>query len=340
MDLLTQMATFVRVVEGKSLSAAARAQRLSLPAVSRQLRALEADLGASLIVRSTRRMHVTDAGQQWYQQCVRVLRDIDDARASVRSTKTVSGTIVVSASLTFGSVVIVPRLAKLLDKHPHLIVDLRLEDRLADLVGEGIDVAMRTGTPPPDSTSFVAHPISAMDRVLVAAPRWLRRHGTPKEPQQLARLPCLVQVTPAGSVVRWQLRHGPHQRVIEVREALAPTPPSHCATLRSRASGSRTCPNGWSPRISRAAACDACFRIGRHRPSPHGRSIAPSFAGRRACARFWTPCRPIRHCAPEPEPAFTPHRNCRTARQAPSRSWLCCCWVLARRYRRQRSSAQ
>jgi DNA-binding transcriptional LysR family regulator len=116
MDLLAQMATFVSVVEGKSLSAAARAQRLSLPAVSRQLQALEADLGTSLIVRSTRRLHVTDAGLQWYEHCRRTLRDIESARDAVRGSKAVRGMLVVSASLTFGSEVIVPRLHGLLER--------------------------------------------------------------------------------------------------------------------------------------------------------------------------------------------------------------------------------
>src|SRR5688572_9465033 len=98
MDLLAQMATFVSIVDGKSLSAAARAQRLSLPAVSRQLRALERDLGASLVVRSTRRLRVTDAGRQWYEHCRRVLRDIDDARQAVRGRDSVYGRLVVSRS--------------------------------------------------------------------------------------------------------------------------------------------------------------------------------------------------------------------------------------------------
>src|SRR3954467_2942463 len=110
MDLLAQMATFMSVVEGKSLSAAARARRLSLPAVSRQLRALEADLGTSLIVRSTRRLHVTDAGMQWYEHCQRTLREVESAREAMRGSKAVRGTLVVSASLSFGSEIIVPRL--------------------------------------------------------------------------------------------------------------------------------------------------------------------------------------------------------------------------------------
>jgi DNA-binding transcriptional LysR family regulator len=217
MDLLARMATFVRIVDGKSLSAAARAQRLSLPAVSRQLRALEAELGASLIVRSTRRLHVTDAGRQWYAHCVRVLRELEEARATIGNDKLARGTLVVSASLTLGTVVIVPRLARLVERHPHLVIDLRLEDHLVDLVAEGVDVAVRAGSLPPDSTAYIAHPVFTMDRVLVAAPRWLRKHGAPREPAQLARHACLVQVTPAGATVRWQLRRGSEDATVEVR---------------------------------------------------------------------------------------------------------------------------
>lgn len=225
MDLLAQMATFVSVVDGKSLSAAARAQRISLPAVSRQLRALEADLGASLIVRSTRRLHVTDAGRRWYEHCARVLREVDEARAAVRPTTAVRGTLVVSASLTFGSVVVLPRLPKLAERHPHLVVDLRLEDQLVDIVAEGVDVAIRAGTPPPDSTSFVAHPLASMDRVLVASPRWLKKHGMPREPELLARKPCLVQVTLAGAVVQWKLRRDGEERIVHVHGQLRSNAP-------------------------------------------------------------------------------------------------------------------
>jgi DNA-binding transcriptional LysR family regulator len=205
MDLLAQMASFVSVVEGNSLSAAARAQRLSLPAVSRQLRALEQELGATLLVRSTRRLHVTDAGREWYERCLRVLREVDDARQAVRSGSGVAGRLVVSASLSFGSAVIVPRLAKLAEQHPQLIVDLRLEDQLVDLVAEGVDIAVRAGAAPPDSTAFVAQPIFDMTRVLVAAPRLLRKHGTPRAPEQLLHKPCLLQVTLAGTTIPWTL---------------------------------------------------------------------------------------------------------------------------------------
>lgn len=224
MDLLAQMATFVRIVDGKSLSAAARAQRRSLAAVSRQLRALEAELGASLIVRSTRRLRVTDAGHQWYAHCVRVLRELDEARATIGGGRGVRGNLVVSASLSFGLHFVVPRLAGLAERHPHLVVDLRLEDQLVDLVAEGVDVALRAGSPPPDSTAFVAQRVVGMDRILVAAPRWLRKHGAPRAPAQLARQACLVQVTAAGQIVRWRLCRGDADETVEVR-----------ATVRSNA---------------------------------------------------------------------------------------------------------
>lgn len=220
MDLLSQMATFVRVVEGKSLSAAARAQRLSLAAVSRQLRALEGDLGTHLIARSTRRLHVTDAGRLWYEHSVRVLREVEEARASVRGERAVRGTLVVSASLTFGSVILRPCLGKLVRTHPQLQVNLRLEDNLVDLVGEGVDVAIRAGTPPPDSTTVIAQPIFSMHRVLVAAPRWLKKHGAVREPAELERRDSLVQVTLAGSAVRWTLRRGEELRTLDVYGAL------------------------------------------------------------------------------------------------------------------------
>jgi DNA-binding transcriptional LysR family regulator len=206
MDLLEHMHTFVRVVEGKNLSAAARAQRMSLSAVSRQLRALETELGVTLIMRSTRRLHVTEAGQLWYGHCVRILRDVHEAQTSLRSPDVVRGKLVVSASLTFGTVLVVPKLPTLVRAHPELRIDLRLEDHLVDLVSEGVDVALRAGAPPPDSTAYVAHPLLSMRRILVASPAWLKRNGVPRAVEDLLRTDCLVQVTPQGNTIRWLLR--------------------------------------------------------------------------------------------------------------------------------------
>jgi DNA-binding transcriptional LysR family regulator len=108
--------------------------------------------------------------------------------------------------LTFGMVLVAPSLRLLAAKHPRLSIDMRLEDQLVDLVGEGVDVAIRAGTPPPDSTAYVAQTLFETRRVLVASPSWLKKHGTPTHPAQLARHDCLVQVTPAGTLVRWSLQ--------------------------------------------------------------------------------------------------------------------------------------
>jgi DNA-binding transcriptional LysR family regulator len=148
--------------------------------------------------------------------------------------------LVVSASLTFGSWVIVPRLHALAERHPHLVIDLRLEDQLVDLVGEGVDVAVRAGSPPPNSTSVVAHPIFAMQRVLVAAPGWLKKHGVVHEPAQLARRACLIQVTPAGTVIPWSLRRegaASEMTVVEAQGRLRTNAPSALRELALQGAG-------------------------------------------------------------------------------------------------------
>jgi DNA-binding transcriptional LysR family regulator len=231
MDLLAQMEMFVRVVESKSLSAAARSVRQSLPAVSRQLRALEMELGTSLIARSTRRLSVTDAGREWYAHCIRVLRDVEMAKDSVRGGARARGTLVVSSSLTFGTAFVLPRLMELRSSHPELVIELRLEDRVVDLIGESVDVALRAGLPPPDSTAFVAHRLTTLRRRLVASPRWLRKHGSVHEPEQLAGRECLVQVALGGEPVRWALSRGSEQRTIAVQGHLRTNAPLALRTL-------------------------------------------------------------------------------------------------------------
>lgn len=100
-----------------------------------------------------------------------MLLDVERARASIHGTKGVRGNHVVSAAFTFGYVFIVPRLARLSERYPELGIDLRLEDRLSELVGEGVDVAVRAGASPPDSTAFIAHPLLTMKR------SWLPRRA-------------------------------------------------------------------------------------------------------------------------------------------------------------------
>lgn len=223
MDLLAQMSTFVRIVESGSLSAAARRLRLSLPAVSRQLRALEDELGAPLVLRTTRRLTVTALGRAYYERCVRILRDVEDAQRSARTHDEVAGRVVVAASVTFGLLRIAPTLPALLAAHPRLQIDLRIEDRISDLVGEGIDVAVRAGSLlAPDAAGLVASVLGSFPRVLVASPAYLRRRGEPREPAALARHDALVQVSGTGAPhVHWRMSQGERSETVTVREALA-----------------------------------------------------------------------------------------------------------------------
>jgi DNA-binding transcriptional LysR family regulator len=215
-DLLAHLATFVRIVDSGSLSGAARSLGMSLPAVSRQLRSLEKDLGLTLVVRSTRRLSVTDDGRQWYQRAKRVLAELHEGRLASGSAHGVAGTLVVSAGITLGNEFVVPRLAALHRAHPDLKIDLRLEDRVVDLVGDGVDVALRGGVAPPDTTSFVATPVVRFQRVLVASPTYLRRRGTVREPDQLAGHDCLTQLGPSGPLVQWRFVRGGDERSVAV----------------------------------------------------------------------------------------------------------------------------
>jgi DNA-binding transcriptional LysR family regulator len=219
MDLLAQMEMFVRVVETGRLSAAARVLGLSVPAVSRQLRALETELGTSLIARSTRHLRVTDAGQLWHAHCTRILRDVEEARRSV-APRGVDGTLVVSASVTFGMHYLIPKLPPLLRKHPGLKLDLRLEDSPVDLVADHVDLILRTGLPVHESASLIARPLAQFPRVVVAAPSYLRARGTPQDPAALPGHDAIVQLSAAGPLDAWHFERDSKQLAINVRSRL------------------------------------------------------------------------------------------------------------------------
>jgi DNA-binding transcriptional LysR family regulator len=192
MDLLARARTFVRIVEAGSLSAAARSFRLSLPAVSRQVQTLEDELGAKLLQRTTRSLRLTDAGRRVHEHATRLVLAADAAVASVHESRAVRGPVVVSASVTLGILRIVPGLAALTREHPALELRLRLEDRSADLVSEGVDIAVRAGMELPSSTGLVAVPLARFERHLVASPAYLKRNGTPKNVAALARHAAVV----------------------------------------------------------------------------------------------------------------------------------------------------
>jgi DNA-binding transcriptional LysR family regulator len=206
MDLLEKMTTYVRVVEAGTFSAAAKQLRISSAAVSRQIATLEAELRLTLLRRTTRRMAVTPAGDRYYQSCLRVLREVDDAQA-VGSDEAQEGFLQVSAPVTFGLARVVPHVHTLMLRHPRFRIDLRLEDRLVDLALEGTDIAIRVGTRPPERTDVIAHLLFTFRRVVVASPDYLKRKGEPTTPEALAKHDALTN--PAGNPAdSWALVSG------------------------------------------------------------------------------------------------------------------------------------
>ncbi len=226
MDFLDQMETFVRVVETGSLSKASRVRSLSLAAVSRQLRSLEQDLGRPLIIRSTRRLRLSDAGQRWYENCVRILADLEQARNEVSGASKPRGALTVSAPVTFGQVYVMPRIHTLLRRHTDLSVSVRLEDHLIDLVSEAVDVVVRGGFHLPDSPSLISRPLLRFRRYVVAAPSYLRLNGVPTDPVQLQQHSCLVQLGAFGPLNEWQFTRGQETRAVKVSGRLRATSPA------------------------------------------------------------------------------------------------------------------
>lgn len=176
------MTTFVRVVEAGSLSAAARQLRISTAAVSRHVSALEAELGTPLLARTTRRLAMTDAGRRYYERCLRVLREVDEAQAIGR----LDGPVRISMPVTLGFLSAGSLVQRLRRREPGLQLDVRLEDRLTDLVRDDVDIALRIAAKPPLTTDLVARPLARWQLVVAAAPAYVRRHGEPRTPSALA----------------------------------------------------------------------------------------------------------------------------------------------------------
>jgi DNA-binding transcriptional LysR family regulator len=186
MDRLHQMNVFVAVVDHGGFARAARALGVSPPAVTRAIAELEARLSARLLTRTTRVVRVTDAGARYVEDCRRILADADEADESAAGAHaTPRGRIVVTAPTLFGRIHVTPIVTEYLTRFPETSVTCWFVDRVVNLVEEGADVAVRIGSLP-DST-VQAIPVGSVRRVLCASPAYLKRHGTPRQPADLAR---------------------------------------------------------------------------------------------------------------------------------------------------------
>jgi DNA-binding transcriptional LysR family regulator len=192
---LLELAVFVRVGESASFTRAAGDMHLSQPSVSRIVGELEARLGVKLLLRTTRRLTLTAAGELFLERARDILAELDDAEDAARGVDSLRGTIRVALPVVFGTREVIPLLPEFLERHPLLQMELRVSDLYQDLVAEGVDVAIRFGTLS-DST-FGARRLATLPRYLVAAPGYLKARGTPRTPADLANHDCLFD--PSGS---------------------------------------------------------------------------------------------------------------------------------------------
>lgn len=191
MDLFGAMAMFVRVVDSGSLSAAARSAGISSTMAGKHLRALEQHLGMRLLHRTTRQQHLTEFGRLYYDRCQEVQALIADIDALAMATQAVPrGRLRITAPASFGAQRLVPRLHEYLKQYPAVDLDLELNDRVADLVEEGFEVAIRIGPLP--SSGMIGRPLARYRMVICAAPEYLSRCGTPLTPDDLTHHNCLA----------------------------------------------------------------------------------------------------------------------------------------------------
>ncbi|NPT46647.1 LysR family transcriptional regulator [Paraburkholderia sp. 1N] len=214
MDRLTAMETFVCVVESGSFSAAARLLDVGQPAVSKSIAQLEERLGVRLLLRSTRGLTPTEAGQAFYERAKRTIEEADEAELAARgSAGALSGRLRVSAAVTFARLHIVPRLPSFLARHPDLNIDIVLDDENIDLLERGIDVAIRMGVL--GDSAMTARRLAHGRRCVVGSPAWFAIAGEPRVPADLVSHQAIVYEQSGGGSA-WSFKRGNTETSIAV----------------------------------------------------------------------------------------------------------------------------
>ena len=192
MDRWTEIELFVQVAETGSLSRAAEALELSNAAASRHLSALEERLGARLVERNTRRLYLTDTGQEFFSRAKGILADLKDAESAVNATAlNPTGVLRITASLSFSLHHVAPLLREYTQRYPNVTVHLEAANRYLDIIDNNIDVAVRTREVEPDSNITIRR-LAETRRILAAAPRYFAQHGFPKTLDDLQHHKLLI----------------------------------------------------------------------------------------------------------------------------------------------------
>lgn len=205
MDRLTCMKAFASVVEAGGFSSAARKTRLSKNLLSKYVAQLEGNLNTRLLNRTTRHVSTTPAGQAYYERCKPILSELDELESlMLDSHSQPTGELRITAPISFAELHLMPVIARLSRQYPELEINLLLSDHMLNIVDMGIDVAIRIGQLA--DTSLVARKISPAHTKICASPAYLKKHGTPKSPQDLQQHACIFD-TNISSKKQWQYRH-------------------------------------------------------------------------------------------------------------------------------------
>lgn len=205
-DQIDALRIFTRVARAGSFSRVAQELALSQPTVSRTIADLEKTLGATLFVRTTRAVTLTEAGADYLVKVQAILDALDEANHAVRGDETLHGTLRVGVSSIFASRVLVHRLAGFMQVHPALRIELLVDDKRQDLTSDGIDVALRFGKLA--DSSAVARKIGQWPLMIAASPAYLARHGTPATPTDLADHVAIIAGPVAGKGWTFQRADG------------------------------------------------------------------------------------------------------------------------------------
>ncbi|KUO66745.1 MAG: LysR family transcriptional regulator [Alphaproteobacteria bacterium BRH_c36] len=206
MDRFESMTIFVAVVEAGGFSAAARRLGVPLATVSRKVSELEELLRAQLLTRSTRKIALTEIGQQHYETCRRLLEELDEAeRLASGEYRAPRGQLIVAAPVGLGRFYLTPIVAEFLRSYPDVDIELRLADRVVNLVEEGVDLALRVGELP--DSRLIAVRLGTISHVVCASPTYLAEHGTPARPDDLSAHNC-VTFTSLEAQQTWTFRQG------------------------------------------------------------------------------------------------------------------------------------
>lgn len=218
MDELKRVAVFTQVVEAKSFSEAARRLGVAKSAVSKQISLLEKEVGVRLINRSPRQLSLTEAGDIFYRHCAEIVHRAEIARSELRQYQNQpTGTLRVTSPIDFGTSQLVPVVKQLRGLYPQLKIELLFEDRVVNMVEEGVDLAIRVGWM--QESNLVAKPMGHTPLVVFAAPEYVAKHGTPQTPKALVEHQWLaLSLFPAP--LRWQFPVGDTKQLVQMHSSL------------------------------------------------------------------------------------------------------------------------